>query len=69
MNVPELYQVHLFQEYYDLRDKTAKLALFIFSDTFNSLDPDEQERMSNQHTYMEHYLNTLYARILAIPSK
>ena len=67
MKIPEPYQVRLFQEYHDLRDKIEKLNLFTSSDKFTSLDPDEQSRLSHQLTYMELYLSILHSRILAIP--
>ena len=57
------YQVRLIGEYDDLKGKIEKLAPFLQSETFQTLDKDEQTDLKEQLTYMQNYLQILYRRL------
>ena len=66
MKIPEAYQIRVFQEHAELKERVSKLAQFAFSDNFSTLDPAEQARLSRQLEYMDNYLRVLTERIEAM---
>lgn len=57
------YQARLIGEYDDLKGKIEKLIPFLQSETFQTLDNDEQTDLKEQLTYMQNYLQILYRRL------
>lgn len=57
------YQARLIGEYDDLKGKIEKLVPFLQSETFQTLDNDEQTDLKEQLTYMQNYLQILYRRL------
>lgn len=57
------YQARLIGEYDDLKGKIEKLIPFLQSETFQTLDKDEQTDLKEQLTYMQNYLQILYRRL------
>lgn len=57
------YQARLIGEYDDLKGKIEKLVPFLQSETFQTLDKDEQTDLKEQLTYMQNYLQILYRRL------
>ena len=57
------YQARLIAEYEDLRVKVEKLGHFLESETYNTLDQDEQTDLREQLTHMQNYLVVLTRRL------
>lgn len=57
------YQARLIGEYDDLKGKIEKLVPFLQSETFQTLDKDEQTDLKEQLTHMQNYLQILYRRL------
>jgi hypothetical protein len=57
------YQARLIGEYDDLKGKIEKLVPFLQSETFQTLENDEQTDLKEQLTYMQNYLQILYRRL------
>jgi hypothetical protein len=57
------YQARLIGEYDDLKGKIEKLVPFLQSETFQTLDKDEQTDLKEQLTYMQNYFQILYRRL------
>lgn len=59
----EGYQARLIGEYNDLKGKIEKLVPFLQSETFQTLDKDEQTDLKEQLTHMQNYIQILYRRL------
>lgn len=57
------YQARLIGEYDDLKGKIEKLVPFLQSETFKTLDKDEQTDLKEQLMHMQNYLQILYRRL------
>lgn len=57
------YQARLIGEYDDLKGKIEKLVPFLQSETFQTLDKDEQTDLKEQLMHMQNYLQILYRRL------
>lgn len=57
------YQARLIVEYEDLRVKAEKLGHFLESETYKTLDQDEQADLHEQLTHMQNYLAVLTRRL------
>ena len=61
----EAYQKRVVEEKKELDEKLEKLIVFLDSDKFDRLPPEEQDRMSRQQEVMEEYSDILGERIAA----
>ena len=59
----ESYQQRVIDEKTELDEKISKLQLFISSEKFSQVKPEEQERLVRQHGFMIQYSNVLKERI------
>jgi hypothetical protein len=59
------FQERVVAELKDLDDKISKLQVFIHGGMFNALPSQEQERMTQQLSYMQGYSSVLKQRIEA----
>ena len=59
------FQERVVAEKAELDDKIAKLIAFRDSPTFNTLDPNEQSRLTDQQVTMQQYSRILGERIAA----
>lgn len=57
------YQQRVLDEQADLEAKIERLAIFIKSPTFETVEPDERARLIRQHAIMEQYSAVLVDRI------
>ncbi len=63
----EDYQLRVVEEKSALDEKLQKLELFIGSDVYNGLSPDDQWLLISQRVHMKNYSDVLGHRIAAFP--